>query len=455
MTPDFYNSQIHKEENVRIEDSRQELKKTVEEISACVGRDLLSKPRMISRFGSAEIILDLCREYLSSFATLFDADIYSAFAKRCEEELFPNLFSMIRTEETVPGTLERVKSTKGPVIFLPNHDSNLDAMTHGIFFYVNQIPHPKITAGLNLCKDAGGSVDRTVLNHLKGLNALVVDRKLLARDLIYLKVFKEYFTKTLNNGENHCFYIESGRSYGGEIKLGTTSAMLNWSLDAKVDELLVVPMGVSYTRVYEDRELVRCHLESARMPETNLLEEFAKGARILGQDSPIYITAGPTVSFVRSDGENAGRLVPDAASKTLMDEASREFKNLCTGCVSDSEPNEKTNAGWTHKLHDFAYWSMLKQRKILPHYIVSKILREETKTLVSLDSVRGNCAALLARLEEIGANLLVPDTEQCVTEGLANLEKFGAVVVVSGKSVKIDSPGLCGFYGNKAIHPSI
>lgn len=430
------------------ESSRQELTKTVEEISAWVSRDLSMKPRIAARFGSPENIEKLCREYLSSFATMFDPDLYSAFAKKCESELFPNLFSMIRTEESVPGTLDRIRSGKCPVIFLPNHDSNLDAMTHGIFFYVNRIPHPKITAGVNLCKKADGTTDSSVIAHLKGLNALVVDRKLLGRDLIYLKVFREYFIKTLEMGENHCFYIESGRSYGGGIKLGTTSAMLNWSLEARVDELLVVPIGVSYTRIFEDRDLVRCHQERIKMPETNLLEEFGRGARILGSDSPIYITTGRPVRFLRP-GNGEARLTPDPESSVLLDHASREMRRL------SKEGESADPSSWEHKLHDFAYLSMLTHRRILPHHVVARVLYTDGGDLISMKSISGNCSKLLDHLGRLGANIHERNTEKCVQEGISNLEKFGIVSPVSGGAVRIDSPGLCEFYGNKAVHPSM
>lgn len=429
--------------------------KIFEQIIRPIIDELSEKPRILSRYGGREELEKKALEYLGGFYTQFDENMYRGFAKQCEESLFPALFTMVRGHEILPGTIDMIKGplSSCPVIFTPNHDSNLDGMTHGIFFYQNRIKHPKITAGANLCKSADGTPNPQVTATLKALNVVVVDRTLLARDLLYLKLFREYFNYTLTNGENHCFYIESGRSYSGSVKVGAVSAMLNWTLETDLPLVAIVPAGVSYTRIFEDSALFRCHATGEKMAETNLMEEFSRGSAILGSDSPVHLTVAPPI-LIRRSGDS---ILIDHLSAAL---ALSEEIDLETAMEATAAEVEEFNASFavpSHKLHDLVYESMLSARPVLCHYVTARAIADllhssteysEDEQTLQRAALQQRVGQLLTELSDAGRNLTEKEPGACLEKGLATLEKY-SVCELKNHQVLVRDPNLCTFYGNK------
>jgi 1-acyl-sn-glycerol-3-phosphate acyltransferase len=454
--------------------------KIFQQIIDPIQKELSEKPRVAARYGGAEGLHNRAMEYLGGFYTQFNENLYVSFARQCRETLFPTLFTMIQSHELIPGTIDMIKGplASGPVVFNPNHDSNLDAMMHGIFFNQSGINHPKITAGANLCKASDGSADPEVTATLKALNAVVVDRTLLARDLLYLKLFKEYYLHTLRSGENHCFYIESGRSYSGSIKVGAVSAMLNWTLETGLPLLSVVPVGVSYTRIFEDRKLFRCHATGEKMAETNLMKEFATGSAVLGTNSPVHLTVAPPI-LIRRIGEKV-LLDPLSAPLALTEDIDLETAMEISLAEVKEMNSAFTQPGQT--LHDMVYEGMLSARPVLAHYVVSRAISDALKKQEDLNPVfdteekatdkaddtesskpvnlplniiEANVQNLLEKLTEMGRNCRFSDSSICLKEGIGTLIAFGAIAMNEiGKTeypdmIDVLDPNLCTFYGNK------
>jgi hypothetical protein len=144
-----------------------------------------------------------------------------------------------------------------------------------------------------------------------------VDRQLLSRDILYIRLFREYLIQTLKNIQHHCFYIESGRSYEGRLKKEMTSAMLSWCLEVPVKKLALVPLSVSYSKCFDASDLYKCFVQNQKMPSTNLLDEFKKGAQSLGTQFPIIIRVGKPIML--SPGKDTGEVEDEAANEVAVE----------------------------------------------------------------------------------------------------------------------------------------
>ena len=143
------------------------------------------------------------------------------------------------------------RGTKYPIVYLPVHRSHLDYILISFILYMNDIKPPLVAAGDNLYIPFFG-------NLMKGLGAFFIKRKLDPKqgqkDHVYRAVLEAYMTENLRSGECIEFFLEGGRSRSGKgvmPKAGLLSVVVNAVLQNQVEDVVIVPVGVSYDKLID------------------------------------------------------------------------------------------------------------------------------------------------------------------------------------------------------------
>jgi glycerol-3-phosphate O-acyltransferase len=164
----------------------------------------------------------------------------------------------------IKGKVETVRKlfSKGNVIIVPTHFSNLDSILVGyaIDTYVG-LPSFSYGAGLNLYNTGYTAY------FMNRLGAYRVDRR--KKNLIYLETLKAMSNLSIQRGTNSLFFPGGTRSRSGsleeKLKLGLLStaveAQRKLIQDEKNTKIFVVPLIIGYHFVLEAQFLIEHHLK--------------------------------------------------------------------------------------------------------------------------------------------------------------------------------------------------
>lgn len=153
--------------------------------------------------------------------------------------------------------------SKGTVVVLPTHYSNLDSIMVGYAIDTNVgLPHFSFGAGLNLFNV------EIVAYFMNRLGAYRVDRR--KKNPIYLECLKSMASYSLLKGVNNIFFPGGTRSRSGateeKLKLGLISSLIEAQrlllLEKSDKKIFVVPLNIGYHFVLEAGILVEQHLQS-------------------------------------------------------------------------------------------------------------------------------------------------------------------------------------------------
>lgn len=201
------------------------------------------------------------------------------FARRALTQLFNRLLNSASTKLwgglisnkhkiddriKILGPIEKIRSfcTKGTLIFVPTHFSNLDSILLG--YSIDKmlgLPAFSYGAGLNLYEM------ELVGYFMNRLGAYKIDRR--KKNPIYLRTLKKMSVLSIQKGVNMLFFPGGTRSRSGEIetelKLGLLSTILEAQrLNLEKEEgnrLYVVPVVIGYHSVLESSFLIEQHLK--------------------------------------------------------------------------------------------------------------------------------------------------------------------------------------------------
>jgi len=162
------------------------------------------------------------------------------------------------------GAIEQIRAlaTKGTLIFVPTHFSNLDSPTMGMA--INGIGVPPVTygAGINLF------TIKLLSNFMNNLGSYKVDRR--RRNSVYLNLLKDYSTVGLTRGVHSLFFPGGTRSRSGAIEDKLKLGLLGTAVEAqqinlsngRKDKIFIVPVVLNYHFVMEASKLITEHLKS-------------------------------------------------------------------------------------------------------------------------------------------------------------------------------------------------
>ena len=194
--------------------------------------------------------------------------------------LFKILSKILTTIQFSKGQMETLKKMKKgaknvPIIYLPTHRSHLDYILVSFILYMNDMKPPLVAAGDNLYIPLFG-------NLMRGLGAFFIKRKLDSKagkkDHVYRSVLESYMAENMRAGESLEFFLEGGRSRSGKIclpKAGLLSVVVNCVLENQVEDVLIVPVGVSYDK------LIDGNFAHEQLGKSKVQESFSLAAKAI------------------------------------------------------------------------------------------------------------------------------------------------------------------------------
>lgn len=177
----------------------------------------------------------------------------------------------LKVEEKIHlgGELELIRTlaTKGTLVMVPTHFSNLDSILMGWGIQAMGLPAFHYGAGLNLFNV------RILGFFMNRLGAYKVDRR--KKNRIYLETLKQYSTLSIRDGVHALFFPGGTRSRSGEIEGRLKLGLLSTAIEAQRLQLLkspeeegprkvfIVPVVINYHFVLEAPSLIRDYLKAA------------------------------------------------------------------------------------------------------------------------------------------------------------------------------------------------
>lgn len=157
------------------------------------------------------------------------------------------LFDQVHIDGPSIEKLKQEISTK-PVILLPSHRSHMDYILLSYSMYIHNMAPPHIAAGINLSFFPFGTFFRKT-------GAFFI-RRSFSGDEQYSRLLFLYVRWLQRKGYVQEFFIEGGRSRTGKLlspKLGLLSIEVDAFRSNLVDDVSVIPVSLSYSRVPDEQ----------------------------------------------------------------------------------------------------------------------------------------------------------------------------------------------------------
>nr|XP_057917502.1 glycerol-3-phosphate acyltransferase 1, mitochondrial isoform X2 [Doryrhamphus excisus] len=166
--------------------------------------------------------------------------------------LFNGFFWSIQIHK---GQMEMVKKAAAenvPMVFLPVHKSHIDYLLITLILFCHNIKAPHIAAGNNLSIPILSTL-------IRKLGGFFIRRKMEEsgdgkKDILYRSLLHAYTEELLRQQQFLEVYLEGTRSRSGKpspARAGMLSIVVDALHTGSIDDVLVVPVGISYDRIIE------------------------------------------------------------------------------------------------------------------------------------------------------------------------------------------------------------
>ncbi|KAL7639765.1 UNVERIFIED_CONTAM: hypothetical protein RMT77_009175 [Armadillidium vulgare] len=190
--------------------------------------------------------------------------------------------------------IETIKESTedAPILFLPTHRSYADFLLISYLTYHYNLPFPVIAAGMDFMSMA------FIGDMLRGAGAFYIRRSFMD-DSLYWAVFQEYVQSLIcDSGQPMEFFLEGTRSRSGKSlppKLGLLGCVLECWIRAKLPDITIVPISISYNRTLEEK-LYAYEMLGVPKPKEST-SGLLKAMRILKEKfGTIYVHIGKGIS---------------------------------------------------------------------------------------------------------------------------------------------------------------
>jgi len=149
-------------------------------------------------------------------------------------------------------TALRESARKGVLIYVPSHKSHIDYLVLNYILLERHMHVPRIAAGKNLAFWPMGRMFRK--------SGAFFIRRTFQGARLYAKIFSRYIKALLAERHPLEFFIEGGRSRSGKLilpKVGFLSILLEAFQEGYCEDLLFVPVSISYDRILEEKSYIR------------------------------------------------------------------------------------------------------------------------------------------------------------------------------------------------------
>jgi glycerol-3-phosphate O-acyltransferase len=210
--------------------------------------------------------------------------------------------------------VERLRAAmrQNPAILLWSHRSNLDTLVLAAALQEKGLPPAHLFAGNNMAFGPMGAILRRA--------GVIFIRRSVGDDQLYRYALREYVGYVLEKRFNLSWSIEGGRSRTGKMlppRLGLLSYAADAYLAGRVDDVLLLPVSITFDQLNEIAEYAEYARGAPKKPEGfGWLYGFikAQGARKYGK---IYVRFGEPVALSDFLGPRSGKIATDEAARRL------------------------------------------------------------------------------------------------------------------------------------------
>jgi glycerol-3-phosphate O-acyltransferase len=369
------------------------------------------------------------------------------------KSIFSNQFSLQDKIQVLGETDElRELASKGTIVMVPTHFSNLDSILIGWTISLLGLPPFIYGAGLNLFNIG------IFAYFMNALGAYKVDRR--KKNLLYLETLKTYSSEALQFGVHSLFFPGGTRSRSGmiekKLKLGLLSTAVeaqrvNYQTGKKDGKIFIVPVTINYHFVLEAPSLIREHLsltgqerfyqEADEFSTSYKISKFLVKFFTKGSDISVSIGKAMDVlgNYVDPQGNSLdqnGRSISTSDyfvynGKINVDtQREEEYTNKLSQRIV--EEFHKNNRVFSSHLVAFTAFQIIKRaNKKLDLFSLLRLPEEEIA--IPYDVFKSECLKVLDRIiaiKEEGKVQMAPHLEQdidsIIGHGLANVGMYHA-----------------------------
>lgn len=386
----------------------------------------------------------------------------------------------VRSRLKVEGEVEHLKNlaSKGTILLVPTHQSNIDSILIGYVIYLMGLPPFAYGAGLNLFSNP-------VLSFfMSNLGAYTVDRQ--KTNGIYRNLLKHYSTKILKEGIHSIFFPAGGRVRSGAIESKLKLGLLGTALQAQIENLqegnpnpkvFIVPMTTSYHFVLEASTLIDDHLAEAGKHRFIISDDessqFSKVLNFFWQlfkaQSGMTVRVGKPLdvfgNFVDPDGNSIGpngttidpaRWLSSYGKLAPSPQRDREYTRILGNRIVERYHAENTIL--TSHLVAFAFFESLRER--YPDFDLYRFIRMSlSQRTIPWDEFLREAEIAHRRILEsadrglfyVTPELRTGDTKSWVKDGIRNLGLFhgNAVLKRGDGTIHTEDMNLLYYYRNR------
>ena len=355
----------------------------------------------------------------------------------------------------ITGEVEQLRTlaTKGTIIMVPTHFSNLDSVLIGWVISALGLPAFIYGAGLNLFNI------KIFAYFMNSLGAYKVDRR--KKNLIYLETLKAYSSLAIQKGCHSLFFPGGTRSRSGNIEKRLKLGLLSTAIEAQrvnyqkgkrngLHKVFIVPVTINYNFVLEAPSLIRQYLKlkgQERYYAEN--DEYSTSYRIFKfiikfftKGSDISVSIGKCMDVLGNYVDNDGV----SYDKHMRPVDTQEYFTQDGKIISHNQQREDE---YTRMLSDRIVEEFHKINKVFPSHLVAftafQILQNkynkldlysllrlpEEDQVIEYDEFKVVFERLLNRVyqlkEEGKVNIspnLLKDVDDMISLGLANVGMY-------------------------------
>jgi len=397
------------------------------------------------------------------------------------KSIFSNQYTL-QDKIQITGETDQIRdlATKGTIVMVPTHFSNLDSILIGWIISVLGLPPFIYGAGLNLFNI---SIFAYFMN---ALGAYKVDRR--KKNLMYLETLKTYSKEAIQFGCHSLFFPGGTRSRSGTIESRLKLGLLSTAIEAQranyqtgnndiSGKIFIVPVTINYHFVLEAPSLIRDHLSSTgqeRYYKEN--DEFSTSYKIskflvkfFTKGSDISVSIGKAMDVLGNYVDQDGRTIDKNGRQihtrdyfmsdgvvTVDQQREEEYTNMLGKRIV--EEFHKINRVFSSHLVSFTAFEMIKRKN--QKLDLFELLRlPEEDLIISYEEFKQECQNVLNAIFELKSQNLIKtaphmnrDIEGIISHGMDNVGMYHAkrpLVKDSSGNITTQDMSLLYFYHNR------
>ncbi|MCH7402843.1 1-acyl-sn-glycerol-3-phosphate acyltransferase [Belliella kenyensis] len=386
----------------------------------------------------------------TGFARLLNAARVKGFKR-----LFSNQYTLQDKIQIIGETKHlRDLASKGTIIMVPTHFSNLDSILIGWIISVLGLPPFIYGAGLNLFNI------EIFAYFMNALGAYKVDRR--KKNLVYIETLKTYSSEAIQFGVHSLFFPGGTRSRSGKIESKLKLGLLSTAVEAQranyqkgindvSGKIFIVPVTINYHFVLEAPSLIKEHLSiTGQERYYQESDEFSTSLKIskfllkfFTKGSDISVSVGKPMDvlghYVDQNGNSMdknGRIIDTRdyfisdGNITVDTQREEEYTNRLGNRIV--QEFHIINRVFSSHLVAFTAFQMIKrENKKMDLFNLLRLPEEDLS--IPYASFKAECKRVLERIFELrdkGKVHIAPhlrrEIDQIITHGLENVGMYHA-----------------------------